>query len=125
MPSDMEMRIALVEKEQAEFHEVITDIRDILDRLVRVEERHIESREALGRAFSAIKDEVQERKSLEDRVAVVETAIPPLQEARKWFVSGMLALIGVVLMALVGMVVGNPTSAQTAAITHQQPGSAP
>lgn len=103
MPSDMEMRMALVEKEQAEFHEVITDIRDILEKLVRLEERHTESREALGRAFVELQ---ANRKDID----AIKIALPPLQETRKWVVSGIIGLVGMVLVALVGMVIINPSA---------------
>jgi hypothetical protein len=101
----MESRLIAVEKDQAEFRNVVREIRDIssrqadsLEKLVRLEERHAESREALGRAFSEI-----EKHDL--AIAEIKIAMPPLIEMRKVVVNGMISVIGFVVVALCTLVI--------------------
>lgn len=105
MTQTMEARLTAVEKDQAEFRQVVREIRDIssrqadsLEKLVRLEERHAESREALGRAFSEIEKH-------DIAIHEIKIAIPPLVEMRKWLASGMISVVGLVFLSLIAFVV--------------------
>lgn len=113
----METRIALIEREQEDFRNVLRDLRDIsrvqsesLQKLVVLEERHHESRESLARAFGVIKEH-------EERLQVIERELPPLHETRRWIISGVLGVLAVVGLAMLAMVVIKPASS----MPYQQP----
>lgn len=108
MPIDMETRIQAIEKDQAEFRQIARELRDLgvrhanaIEKLVRLEERHAEAREAIGRAFTVLEKH-------EDELAQVRVALPPLQETRKWVVTCMTTIIGAVILALLGLVIVKP-----------------
>jgi hypothetical protein len=115
MPIDMETRLAALENNQAEFRLVVKEIRDILEKLVRLEERHAESREALGRAFGQIE-------KLETEVDAIKIVIPSLVELRKWVVAGILGAVGLIGVALISLVIMKPGEPQQ--IIYQQAPSA-
>jgi hypothetical protein len=115
MPIDMETRLAALENNQAEFRLVVKEIRDILEKLVRLEERHAESREALGRAFGQIE-------KLETDVDAIKIVIPSLVELRKWVVAGILGAVGLIGVALISLVIMKPGEPQQ--IIYQQAPSA-
>ena len=84
--------------------EVMGEIRDGIKeiavntgKLAILEERHAETRDGLNRAFSEIK-------ASKDRIDAVETALPALKEARGWMISAILAVVGAVGLAIVGLV---------------------
>lgn len=83
----------------------LTTIADALIKIARLEERHIETRDSLARAFSAI--EKVEHEQTEQRVVIAEMRgdMKQLQEVRGWIVSGVLAVAGLVGVAVVGLVV--------------------
>ncbi len=97
---DMEARLAVIEGNQVEFKGAVIGIQKNLEMLVRLEERHAETREALGRAFAA-------QEKLEERIEVIEKHMPGLVEMRGWILAGMLATLGLVGLALVGLVVSS------------------
>jgi septation ring formation regulator EzrA len=108
MTQTMEARLTAVEKDQAEFRQVVREIRDIssrqadsLEKLVRLEERHAESREALSRAFTEIEKH-------DAAIHEIKIAMPPLIEMRKWLASGMIGTIAIVFIALIAMVLHSP-----------------
>ena len=98
----VENRVAVLEKSCDDMKEAIMDIRDSLQVLVRLEERHAETREALSRAFGDIE-------KVENRLKNIELHMPGLVEMRGWVIMGMLGIAGLVGVALVGMVIGSKT----------------
>lgn len=100
-----ETRIALLERDRDELKEAVMSLRDSqasisqsLSRLVALEERHIETRDAIGRAFKHIE-------KIADRLLEIEKAMPGLKEARAWIISGVLAVVGMVGAGLFALVV--------------------
>jgi len=91
-------RVAVLERSCDDMKSAIFDIRDSLQVLARLEERHAETRDALGRAFNDIE-------KMEERVKNIELHLPGLIEMRGWVVMGMLGIAGLVGVALVGLVV--------------------
>ncbi|UIF90869.1 hypothetical protein [Cupriavidus sp. UYPR2.512] len=93
-----ELRIRAVEG-------AVEKIADSMQQLVRLEERHAETRLGLDRAFVAIERRKEENERLAERVAKIERDMPGLIESRKWMVMGILATIGFVGVGLLALVV--------------------
>lgn len=91
-------RITRLETTVERIDEAIRNIQESLAALVRLEERHAETRESLGRAFAAVK-------SVDDRVRAIETEMPMLKQVRQWVFSGVIGVLGIVGTAVVYMVV--------------------
>lgn len=83
----------------------VEKIADSMQQLVRLEERHAETRLGLDRAFVAIERRKEEHDRLGERVAKIERDMPGLMESRKWMVSGMLAIVCAVFAGLIALVV--------------------
>lgn len=102
--------------------DAVKDIRDAVVTIARLEERHAETREAINRCFQsaernasailAVKADTEERvallrseyEALKFRLAQIESRISPLEELRGVAMKGVWALVGIVGMALVGLV---------------------
>ena len=102
--------------------DAVKDIRDAVVTIARLEERHAETREAINRCFQsaeknanailAVKADNEERvallrseyEALKFRLAQIEARISPLEELRGVAMKGVWALVGIVGMALVGLV---------------------
>lgn len=82
----------------------LSTIADAMVKIARLEERHQETRESLGRAFDRMdkSDEVQSAHTVV--IATIQEQIKPLAEVRGWAVSGVLAVFGLVCVAIVGLV---------------------
>lgn len=82
----------------------LSTIADAMVKIARLEERHQETRESLGRAFDRL--ESVEKRQADDAVVVerIQGRLKPLEEARGWMVTGMIAVVGLVGMAVVGLV---------------------
>lgn len=111
-------RLRRVEQEQGEMREVIMSLKESqqsisnsLERLVRLEERHIETREALSRAFAQIErhaqmiHEVRLRipEELEKRLRLVEQDMPGLVEMRRWMTAGVMSIVGLIGAGVIGL----------------------
>lgn len=68
-------------------------VSETLGKLAVLEQRHIETREAIERSFSEIK-------ALNERMRAVELDMPMLRQIKNWIVSGVVAVVGVVGMAV-------------------------
>lgn len=88
----------MLERDRDEMKDALTSISQSLQRLVALEERHMETREGLNRAFSAIEKQ-------NNRIAEIEKHMPGLQEVRVWVINGVLTVVGIVGMAAMAMVV--------------------
>lgn len=125
--ADMEYRLSRLESDQGDLKDAVQSINESLQALVRLEERHAETREALSRAFGEIKENSNmiravemvthqspchtvsghavEIKKIDSRLTAVELAIPGLVEARSWVVKAILGLVFVVGVSVVGLVI--------------------
>lgn len=122
-PEYHDERLRRVEQEQGELREVIFSLRESqqaisnsLERLVRLEERHIETRESLSRAFAQIERHAQVihemhmaiPANLEGRLRQIETSMPGLIEMRRWMTAGVLSVVGLVGAAIIGLIITIP-----------------
>ena len=122
IPAQTEARIAALEG-------AVNDIRDAVVAIARLEERHAETREALTRCFAeaeknaiaiiraeqaiaAAREDGSEKiavlksefEALKYRMAQLESRINPLEELRGVVMRGVWSVVGVVGLALVGLV---------------------
>lgn len=79
-------RLGMIEK-------TLEAIRDNLTQLAQLEQKHIETREAVGRAFEQIE-------SHDTRLRNVEQEMPTLKLVRGWVVSGVIGIVGLLGVAL-------------------------
>lgn len=115
-----EDRLRRVEQEQADMREVLGALKESqqaisnsLERLVRLEELHIETRDALTRAFAAIDKHGESLHSirlaipvnLEPRLRDLESNMPGLLEMRRWVVAGVMSVIGLMGCGVIGLVI--------------------
>lgn len=115
-----EDRLRRVEQEQADMREVLGALKESqqaisnsLERLVRLEERHIETRDALTRAFAAIDKNGGSLHSirlaipvnLEPRLRDLESNMPGLLEMRRWVVAGVMSVIGLMGCGVIGLII--------------------
>ena len=73
--------------------DTLEKVSETLGKLAVLEQRHIETREAIERSFSEIK-------ALNERMRAVELDMPMLRQIKNWIVSGVVAAVGVVGMAV-------------------------
>ena len=122
IPAQTEARIAALEG-------AVNDIRDAVVAIARLEERHAETREALTRCFAeaeknaiaiiraeqaiaAAREDGSEKiavlksefEALKYRMAQLESRINPLEELRGVVMRGVWSVVGIVGLALVGLV---------------------
>ena len=93
------LRLAVLERDRDDFKDVVVEIRNSLQSLVRLEERHAETARANARAFDEIK-------STNARLAAIERDMPALIEARKLIVGAVcvvLLAVGGGVLALLGL----------------------
>lgn len=113
-------RLRRVERDQEDMREVLGSLRESqqaisssLERLVRLEERHIETREALGRAFGTIDRHTEDLHSirmsvpanLETRLRTMENYMPGLLEMRRWLVAGVMSVVGLIGCGIIGLII--------------------
>lgn len=113
-------RLRMVEQEQGEMREVIFSLKESqqaisnsLERLVRLEEQHVETREAITRAFGAIEKisvsvhelRMQVPMSLDPRLREIEANMPGLVEMRRWVTAGVVSVVGLIGAAIIGGVI--------------------
>lgn len=91
-------RIRVLERSHEKTAQAIDAIRKSLESLVRLEERHAESKEAINRAFTYIE-------KIEARLEEIERKMPGLVEVRRWVVRGVLAIVSVVFVALLSTII--------------------
>ena len=116
-------RLRKVEQEQGEMREVIFSLKESqqaisnsLERLVRLEERHVETREALTRAFTQVERHAQMihevrmqiPANLEERLRKIEQDMPGLIEMRRWVTAGVMSVVGLIGAGLIGLLISLP-----------------
>lgn len=80
-------RLGMIEK-------TLQAISDNLERLATLEQKHLETREALNRAFDAIKGTETELKKADERVRKIELELPTLKLVRGWVIAGVVSCAG-------------------------------
>lgn len=84
----------LVDYRLTMIEQTLKAISDNLTQLAALEQKHIETREALARAFTQIGKQ-------DDRLRVIETEMPTLKLVRGWVVAGALGIIGLLGLTVV------------------------
>lgn len=95
--SVMEYRISALEGSVNEIKSAVKSIDSSLQVLSRLEQRHAETRDGLGRAFSEMEDH-------EKRLRVMEVEMPTTKLIRGWIITavvGTLGIVGVTALKLV------------------------
>lgn len=80
----------------ATIEETLASISDTLRQLTALEQKHLETRQALERAFSMIAEQ-------DKRMRVIEIEMPTLKLVRTWVIAGVIgctSLLGVTLFKL-------------------------
>jgi len=106
-PGDAPESHVLVNYRLARVEEAIIKLSETTEQLVRLEEKHLETRAALNRAFESIRD-------LQGRVAAVEHQMPKLTLAMGWVFAGVIAIV-----ALAGGLVWKVSALPIPAPLHQ------
>jgi hypothetical protein len=95
---DMHARVSVLERECEDFKSVVVEIRDAVQALVRLEERHNATAAAIRRSFDAIEKH-------EKRIADIELFMPGLKEMRALIVGGVCLVLSAVGTAIITLVV--------------------
>lgn len=97
----------LIDYRLSQLERAVTELVKQNTTMIALEQRHMDTREALDRAFKSIKD-------VDGRVRTIETEMPTLRLVRGWVIAGMLAVIaasGTVVMDTVRKA-GQPPATQ-------------
>lgn len=81
----------LVEFRLERVEDAILRLTTTTEQLARIEERHVETRAALERAFAAIKEQGQ-------RISAMEQQMPGLNRAANWVYVAVAAVVGAAFM---------------------------
>ncbi|MCB1739040.1 MAG: hypothetical protein KDK91_01620 [Gammaproteobacteria bacterium] len=68
------------------------------------EERHVETRDALSRAFNEVSEVKREVSSIRIQVERLNGEVVPLKESRQWMMAGLLGVVALVGAAVIGLV---------------------
>lgn len=102
-------RLSNLEKNTADMAIAVKSIAESLTTLARLEDKHEETRDALGRAFTEIKDNrvAQDiiNRDIELRTKSVEVKMPGLEMVRGWTITGVLGIVALVGVAVVALAV--------------------
>lgn len=98
MSPDQEIRLRVLEESQNDVKDAIQSIRGSLESLVRLEERHMETRESLMRSFKVTD-------GLDHRVKAIEIEMPSLMQTRDWVVMTLVSVASITGLALISLVV--------------------
>ena len=104
-PELIEHRVGAVERAVESIAESVRVIADSTSKIVRLEERHDETREGLNRAFSETRDMKSDADKVDDRVRVIEVEMPSLKEVKAQINRAVWGLVGLVGIAIVGLVI--------------------
>lgn len=102
---DLTLQVELLKRGHDELKDAVVSIKESqkdisksLSRLVALEERHIETRESLKRAFTTLEKH-------DARIDDIERDMPQLKEMRSMCVKIIIAVIGAVGLAMLNMVI--------------------
>jgi hypothetical protein len=93
----LDYRITALEASVGEIRQAVKSIDGSLQILARLEQRHAETRDGLERAFGEIADH-------EARVRVIESEQPTTKLIKGWVITGVLAGLGMIGLAMVKLV---------------------
>ena len=91
-------RLRAVESSMDELKRAVAQVADAINKLVLIEERSLETRRTIDRAFETLKDH-------EQRLREVEEQMPLLVETRRWVVLGVLAGLSMMLAGLAKLLI--------------------
>ena len=97
------IRVGVVENAVEKIEQAVVQIADSMQQLARLEERHAATRTSLDRAFCCIEDNKAAVDRLAGRVSSIERHMPGLIELRKWVITAVVAIVGLVGTSVVGM----------------------
>jgi len=100
----IEHRLTAVESALTKVAQAIEDIAASTRLIAQLELKHAETRDALERAFGEIAKHKSECDRIDGRLRDVEMEIPSLTEMRMKFDKALYSIVGLVGVALVGLV---------------------
>lgn len=95
MPPEDE-NIGVITYRLGTMEKTLNDVSESMKQLVILEQKHIETREALGRAFQSISAHDQ-------RITKIEAELPTLTLTRGWVISAVIGIIALVAYAVIRM----------------------
>lgn len=104
MEAATEYRLTALERAMGELSKSTEKIATSVEAIARLEERHVETREALGRAFRESNEIKRELSELRLRMENFAGKLGPLEETRRWMVAALLSVVGLVGTAVIGLV---------------------
>lgn len=95
-----EHRFGALERAVSEIRDAVGQIAAAMVQIARLEERHQETKEGLGRAFAAIEHCEREQDIQRTAIVQLQGEIAPLKESRNWLVAAMIGIVGIVALAV-------------------------
>lgn len=93
MPDDQSPDNKLTQYRLSMIEQSLHAISDTLTKLAQLEQKHIETREAIGRAFDSIDGH-------DLRIRGMEAEMPTLKLVRGWVISGCIGIIGLLAVSV-------------------------
>lgn len=93
----LDVRVTNLEKLVERVSTAVESIDESLKTLTRLDVKHDETRDGLGRAFVSLEDH-------EKRMRVIEAEMPTIKLGRGWLFAGVIGVIGLLGMAIVHLV---------------------
>lgn len=94
----LDVRVTNLERVVERVSTAVESIDESLKTLTRLDVKHEETNKEVERAFDDISDH-------ETRIRVVETEMPTMKLIRGWVIAGVVSLVGLVGLAIAGMVI--------------------
>ncbi len=101
----LEHRLNSVERAVEKIADAVQEIASNTTQIAKLEVRHAETRDSLERAFDEIGRLQGECAKFDDRLKVIEVEMPGLKETRALVMKGILVVLGVVALAVIGLVI--------------------
>ena len=102
------LRLANLEKSTADMAVAVKSIAESLTTLARLEVRHEETRDRIGRAFAEIERSRSAQdiinKDIETRARAIEAEMPTMKMTRGWAITGATSAVGILCIAIIALV---------------------